>query len=177
MKNAATRPDFGHFDESISRKDISPFSNKMFNFSGTKPSRQGLYQGQSSANIRGISQYQDLDGKAVNPFNHFGHRVVRDSGSIFGGASPRTHSPMTHQRQQPEEDFEIKPHNIYGEKQQAATKTKDASASEQDSQSNHAEHYRSMYLYHQQQMHFHLQNQKNEKLQSIRTCPVHGEGI
>ena len=49
LKQGNTRADFGHFDESHSRKDISPFSNKMFNFSGTKCSRVGYYHGQQSS--------------------------------------------------------------------------------------------------------------------------------
>ena len=124
IKQTCQRHDFGHFDESHSKKDISPFSNKMFNFSGTKCSRITYYHGQqSSAQKKGRLHQNDMHNfdtrhTPVNPFNNqYSHRIPKDSGSIFGGASHHSPSPTNRKGfyHRDEEDFEIKPHNIYGQ--------------------------------------------------------------
>ena len=127
---------FGMFDESIkngkSGRAASPFSQKMFNFSGNTglsttyrggayghPSvghYHGFLQSGSNRCSRQTGEFDDKQAETcVNPFNTVyrpyqapqGHR----EDSIFGGSARQSPSqPAGHE----EEDFEIKPHNIYG---------------------------------------------------------------
>ncbi len=51
--------------------------------------------------------YSNQRGTEINPFNVH-PRIHRDNSSLFGK------SPMSHRLNKEEEDFEIKPHQIYG---------------------------------------------------------------